>query len=169
MRTGILGLGSAVMFSLFSAGAADAQRVSADIRIGGRGPVTGHVRIDPSRDRYDRYDRYDRRDRGRVIRVEVFRRHDRGWREGWFRQFQRKARVVVVYYDRRDDYYYDRYRPGLQEIRVYERDGRYYRDDDRYDRYDRDDRYDRNDRYDDRDRRGNDDWDGRDGRDRRDH
>jgi hypothetical protein len=177
MRSGYLGLGSAVLFSLFSAGSASAQRVSADIRIGGRGPISGHVRIE-SRDHYrDRFYR-DYGYRPRQIRVEVFRRNDRGRHEGWFRQFQRKARVVVVYYDRRDDCYYDRrFYPGLEEIRAYEEDGRYYRDDydDRYDdrRYD-DRRYDDR-RYDDRrydDRRydGRDDsrYDGRDGRDRRD-
>ena len=167
MRIGSLGFGSAVLFSLLSAGSASAQRVSADIRIGGRGPVSGHVRIE-SRDR-DRYrDRY-RRDYGyrpREVRVEVFRRNDRGRHLGWYRQLQRRGRLVVVYYDRDEDCYYDRrFYSGLQEIRVYEQDGRYYRpDDDRYD--DRDyDRYDRRDgRNDGRDGRG-----GRDGRDDRDN
>src|SRR6185503_3471383 len=94
MRIGSLGFGSAVLFSLLSAGSASAQRVSADIRIGGRGPISGHVRID-SRDR-DRY-------------------------LGWYRQLQRRGRVVVVYYDRDEDCYYDRrFYPGLQEIRVYQ-------------------------------------------------
>ncbi len=170
MRIGSLGFGSAVLFSLLSAGSASAQRVSADIRIGGRGPVSGHVRIE-SRDRYrDRYNR-DYGYRPRQIRVEVFRRNDRGRHLGWYRQLQRRGRMAVVYYDRDDDCYYDRrFYPGLQEIRVYERDGRYYRpDDDRGydDRYD--DRYDRRSdgrsdgRYDGRSGR-----DGRDDRDRRD-
>jgi hypothetical protein len=178
MRPGYLGLGSAVLFSLFSAGSASAQRVSADIRIGGRGPVSGHVRID-SRDRNrDRYYR-DYGYRPRQVRVEVFLRNDRGRHLGWYRQLQRQGRLVVVYYDRDEDCYYDRrFYPGLREIRVYERDGRYYRwDDDRYDdRYnDRyDDRYDRRDGRDGRDGRDWDDRDGRDrdnrdGRDRRDH
>ncbi|HEV8599924.1 MAG TPA: hypothetical protein VGQ69_11230 [Gemmatimonadales bacterium] len=172
MRSGYLGLGSALLFSLVSAGSASAQRVSADIRIGGRGPVSGHVRID-SHDHYrDRYYR-DYGYRPRLVRVDVIRRHDHGRHNGWFRQFQRKARVVVVYYDRRDDCYYDRrFYPGLEEIRVYERDGRYYRPDDRDwdDRYDDrryDGRYDdwydgreRRDGWDDRDRRGGrDGWD----------
>lgn len=183
MRSGYLGLGSALVFSLFSAGSASAQRVSADIRIGGRGPVSGHVRIE-SRDRYrDRYYR-DYGYRPRVVRVDVIRRHDRGRHSGWFKQFHRKGRVVVVYYDRWDDCYYDRrFYPGLQEIRVYERDGRYYRMDDRDwdDRYDDrrgdwrddwrdDDRYRRDGRDDwyDRDRRGGrDGWDDRDRRDGR--
>ena len=161
MRFGSLGFGSAVLFSLLSAGSASAQRVSADIRIGGRGPVSGHVRIE-SRDRYrDRYYR-DYGYRPRQIRVEVFRRNDRGRHAGWYRQLQRRGRLVVVYYDRDEDCYYDRrFYPGLQEIRVYEQGGRYYRPDEyRYDdRYD--DRYDRRDgRYDSRDDRG-----GRDGRD----
>jgi hypothetical protein len=77
-----------------------------------------------------------------------------------------------VFYDRDRNFYYDRFRPGLVRVNVYERGGRFYRwDDDRFDRwvgdrwnddrrwddrYDGDDRYDRrNDRYDRRDdRRG---------------
>lgn len=181
MRIGHLGFGSALLFSLISASPASAQRVEADIRIGGRGPISGHIRIG------DRYGRDDwRRDYGRArrIQVEVFRRRDRGWHNGWFKQFRRHARVVVVYYDRRDDCYYDRrFHPGLQEIDVYERNGRYYRSEfDGY--YDRDgrgrrdgrdgwddrDRRDGRDGWDDRDRRdgrdGRDDWDRRDGRNR---
>jgi hypothetical protein len=182
MRSGYLSLGSALVFSLVSAGSASAQRVSADIRIGGGGPVSGHVRID-SHDRYrDRYYR-DYGYRPRLVRVEVIRRHDRGRHNGWYRDFQRKARVVIIFYDRRDDRYYDRrFYPGLEEIRVFERDGRYYRPDDRdwYDRFDgrRDDDWDRRDGRDDRDRRdgwydrdrrdGRDGWDDRDRRDGRD-
>ena len=190
MRSGYLGVGSALLFSLWSAAPTHAQRVSADIRIGGRGPISGHIRINPSRrDHYrDRYYR-DYGYRPRQIRVEVLRRYDRGRHLGWYKQFRRQPRVVVVYYDRDDDCYYDRrFYPGLQEIRVYENDGRYYRPDDdswddRYDdrRYDdrRDDRRydprydDRRDdrrydpRYDDRNGRGRDDqdyWNRRDGR-----
>lgn len=180
MRLGYLGFGSALLFSLIPAGSASAQRVSADIRIGGRGPISGHVRIE-SRDHYrDRYYR-DYGYRPRQIRVEVLRRYDRGRHQGWYRQFQRKARVVVIYYDRRDDCYYDRrFYPGLEEIRGYEQDGRYYRDDydDRYDDRRYDGRYDDRDyddrRYDDRRYDGRSDGrydgrsDGRDGRDRRD-
>ncbi|HEV8599776.1 MAG TPA: hypothetical protein VGQ69_10480, partial [Gemmatimonadales bacterium] len=96
MRFGYLGFGSAMVFSLLSAGSASAQRVSADIRIGGRGPVSGHVIIG-SRDRYDY--RRDYGYRPRQLRVEVVRgRRDRGWHQGWFRQFRQQPRVVIVYY-----------------------------------------------------------------------
>lgn len=137
-------LGSAVLLPLLAATPAQAQRVSADIIIGG-GPVAGRITIN-DRNRY----------RPRPIRrVEWVRVRDHR-RDSWFRKMRQHARVMVVYYDRRDDcYYYDRFAPGLDEIRVYEEDGRYYRldddryYDDRYDRYDRDDRYDDR-RYDDR-------------------
>lgn len=166
MRSGYLGFGSALLFSLISVGTANAQHVSADIRIGGRGPVSGHVRIESSRDRYDYRRDYDY---GRRVRVEIVRgRHDRGWRDGWYRQM-RKARLVAIYYDRREDCYYDRFSPGLQEIRVYERDGRFYRLDDRYDDGYYDGRYDDR-RYDDRGydgRRDDGRYDGRAGRDGR--
>ena len=161
-----VGLGSALALSLLSAGSASAQRVSADIRIGGRGPINGRVRIE-SRDRYrDRYYR-DYGYRPRQVRVEVIRRSDRRFDRGgsfydWNR-FRRTARVVVVYYDRDEDCYYDReFYPGLEEIRVLEDDGRFYRLDDGYNRGYDDRRYDDR-RYDDRryDNRGN---DGRDGR-----
>ena len=170
MRLAVLGLGSALAFSLLSVDTANAQRVQADIRIGGHGPISGHIRIG-GRDRWD----YRRDYRPRKVRVEVYRRFDRGRHHGWFNKWRRNARTVVVYYDRGDDCYYDRFRPGLREYRVYERDGRYVRweDDNRYDdrygrgRYDdyygrdRDERYD--DRYDDRrDRVGR--YDPRDGR-----
>jgi hypothetical protein len=144
-------LSSAILFPmLFVSPPVEAQRVKADIIIGG-GPISGRVVIG-DRHRYERRPRF-------IRRVEWVRRHDNR-RHDWYRNFRREHRVVVVYYDRRDDrYYLDRFHSGLVEIRVYERGGRYYRlDDDRdFDRYDdrRDDRrYD--DRYDDRrdDRRG---------------
>jgi hypothetical protein len=124
--------GSLLLFPLLVTTPAQAQRVSADIRIGG-GPVSGRVRID-SRDGY----------RPRRLRVERIRLGDRGRDYGWFDDFRRDARIVVLYYDGQDDFYYDRGYPGLEEIRIYERDGRYYRiDDDRrgydnrsYGRYD---------------------------------
>jgi hypothetical protein len=165
-------LGSAALVPLLGARPALAQRVQADIRIGG-GPISGRVIIG------DRY-RYRPREAYIPVRrvyVERVRFRDRGRREGWFKKFRRSARVVV-FYDRRDDCFYDRYRPGYREIEVFERDGRYYwPDEDRYydDRYDSrydgryDSRYDprydprydgrNDDRYDDR-------YDGRrDGRD----
>lgn len=40
----------------------------------------------------------------------------------------------VIWYDGHGGRYYDRARPGLRRIDVYERDGRYYRRDDRDDR-----------------------------------
>jgi hypothetical protein len=156
MRLASVGIGSALLFSLFSAEPADAQRVSADIRIGGVGPVSGHIRIG---DRYDwRRDRY----RPRRIVVEHFGRRDRGWYDGWFRNWRRGAEVVILFYDPYGRHYYDRHRPGLQQVRIYRRGGKHYRVDD--DRWDRDDRYDRDDRG--RDRRY--DRDGRDDRNDRD-
>jgi hypothetical protein len=148
-------LSSAVLLPLLAARPAQAQRVSADIIIGG-GPIAGRIHINDG-DRYRPRPRIIRR--VEWIRARDFRRND------WFRKSRRDMRVVVVYYDNRDDCYYeDRYRPGLQEIRVYERDGRYYRlEDDRFDdRYGRDDR-----RYDDRYGRDDRRYDDRSGRDNR--
>lgn len=157
-------LSSAFLLPLLTATPAAAQRVEADIRIGG-GPVSGRVIIGDRRDRYDDYDYRPRH----VGRVEWIRVRDRHFNRGWFKKFRREARVLVVYYDRRDDGYYDQYRRGYDQVRLYERGGRYYRiDDDRYfDRYDdrdgrRDDRYGdrrddrRDDRYDRRDDRRDD-------------
>ncbi|HEX7024760.1 MAG TPA: hypothetical protein VF187_08090 [Gemmatimonadales bacterium] len=167
-------LSSAFLLPLLTATPAAAQRVEADIRIGG-GPVSGRVIIG-DRDRYrDRYDDYYLR-RRYIDRVEWIRVRDRGLHRGWFKKFRRDARVVVVYYDRRNNGYYDRYNRGFERVRLYEMGGRYYRldddrywdrfddrDDDRFDRYDdrRDDRRDarRNDRRDDRrDDRNRGDW-----------
>jgi hypothetical protein len=143
---------------LLTAQPAAAQRVSADIRIGG-GPIAGHIRIGP-----DRY--YGRRDyRPRIVRVEVLRARDYYRRPGWLKQFRRNARIFVIYYDRDRDFYYDRYARGLVEVSVFQREGHFYRwDDPRFDRWVRDrwdnDRFD--DRYDDRRRSDNRDrWDDR--------
>ena len=171
---------SSLVFGPFLAAAPlEAQRVSADIRIGS-GPVDGRVIINPpiyygrprpiivvaprpivvERIRFDRrfdrrwaYDRHSRKD------WERWQRDYDHWRRDWYRRLGRDSRIIV-YYDRRDDCFYDRFRPGLEEVSVYEQDGRFYRldddqsyyDDDRYDRGDRyrDDRYDRD--RDDRDR-----------------
>jgi hypothetical protein len=115
---------------LLAAPAASAQRVSADVRIWG-GPVAGHIRIGP--DRYQpRYRDYYRDYRPRIVRVEVLRVRDFRRHPGWFREFRRTARVYIIYRDPDRDFYYDRYRPGLVECEVYERDGRFYRwEDDR--------------------------------------
>jgi hypothetical protein len=102
----------------------------------------------------------------RVIVVEKIRPRGRGWSRNAYGRFRQNARVIVVYHDQRGGRWYDRpFRRGLQEVRVFERGGRYFwidardRDWERdyndrsYDRYDRrDDR--RNDRWDDRRERG---------------
>ena len=138
----IFAIGSAVLLPLFSATPAQAQRVNADIIIGG-GPIAGRVIIgDRGGDGY--------RGRPRPIRrVEWIGARDYR-RDDWWRRFQRESRLVVVFWDRDDDnYYLDRYRSDLLEIRAYERDGHFYRveddgygaryDDRAYGRYD--DRY----------------------------
>lgn len=166
-----VGLGLAALAVALVPQKVEAQRVSADIHIGGW-PVAGTIRIG------DRGHGYYPRPRRRAVYVaypaqlRVERRHGWNWKK------HRDARLVVVYYDRQCGLYFDRYHHGLEEIRVlYDRD-RYYwyddydgRDDDRFlydrrghgrDRYD-DDRYrddDRRDRRDDRrDRRDRDDDD----------
>lgn len=155
----LFGLGLATLASLALAPAADAQQVSADIRIGA-GPVDGIVRIgEPA---YYR-PRHVVIDRGpRVIVVE----HRRGWNPRKVKNY----RVLEVYYDRGSRSYYDGYRRGFDRVRVYHDGRRFYRyDDDRYDRRDRDDRYDRRDR-DDRYDREHDGWHRKHERDRgRDH
>ncbi len=59
----------------------------------------------------------------------------------------------MIYYDRDRDFYYDRFRPGLIEVQVFERGGQFYRwDNPGFDRWVRD-RWNDNrwgDRYDDR-------------------
>jgi len=154
VRTRNFALSSALLLPLISAVPAQAQRVSADIIIGG-GPVAGRVIIG------DQY-----RGRPRPIReIEWVRGYDYR-RDDWWRRFQRESRVIVVYWDRYDDrYYLDRFRGDLVEIVVYERGDRFYRieDDGRGPRYG--DRaygwYDgRNDhRYDNRPRRPDDRYD----------
>ena len=137
-------LGSALLVPLLSATPAQAQRVNASIIIGG-GPISGRIDIG-DRGRYG--------GRPRPIRRMEWVRHKDYRRADFYREFRRDSRVVVVYYDRRDDcYYLDRFRSDLQEIRVFERRGQYYRLEDDRD-YDRDyGRYDDRDygRYDNRD------------------
>ncbi len=152
-----IGLGIAALASISIASSASAQRVSADIHIGGY-PVSGTIHIGDGHPRPRRVV-YERAHPGR-IHVE--------YRRGWNPRRYRNARVIVVYYDRRDDRFYDGFRRGLEEVRVYHHDGRYYRfDDDRGGRYDRDDRRDRRDRdrYESRDRDRDRDWNERDRRD----
>ncbi len=158
---------------------AEAQSVSADVWIG-TGPVFGRVHIGEDPHDYYLRRRYERPVvivQPRVIVVERVRPRGRGWSHGWYRNFRRDHRVVVVYYDARRDRYYDRpFRRGLHEVRVYERGGRHYwldardrdwDDDRRYRDWDDDRRY-RDRDWDDR-RYGDRDWQRRDGdQDRRD-
>jgi hypothetical protein len=126
--------------------AAQAQRVSADIAIGG-GPVAGRIIVgDPyyPRPSYHYY-------RPAYREVVVLRgHHGRGW------QRHHGGRYVRVYYDAGRDCYYDReWHGGLRAVVVYDDGGRYYRDgyrgDDRRYRDDRSDDWRRDDRrYDDR-------------------
>ena len=138
-----ISLGVAVVVALATASEAKAQ-VAADIRINSW-PVAGTIYIgDRPRPRQVVVEHvYPRR-----IYLEDRRGHGRQWNRGW----RRNARVVVVYLDRGYNQYFDRYRRGLEEVRAYEYDGRYYRDDDDRDYYDNDRRSDRSWRY----RRGDD-------------
>jgi hypothetical protein len=141
---------------------AEAQRVSADIHIGGRGPVAGTIHIG---DRYERWDRrvvrrgpyrraaVVRRDFPRRILVETFPGKS-------YRRNLRRAQIVTAYYDRDCGLFFDRPFRGLREVQVYRYNGRYYPMNDRLDRdrirRDRDGDRDRDRRYDrdrDRDRR----------------
>ena len=125
-----LSVGLAALGAVTTPQSSAAQRVSADIRIGS-GPVDGIIRIG---------DQPDYRVYGRPRRMVVERRHGR-----WNSRNYRNAQFVVVYYDRDYDQYYDRYDRGLEEVRVFEDGGRYFRYDD-YHRDDRGERWGRNDR-----------------------
>ena len=125
--------------------AANAQ-VSGTVIIGG-GPIGGVITIgEPV---------IVARPRARVVVVDrpVYAGHRvvvvERWRgKGHFKHHRGYARRVV-YYDPRNQVYYDRHRRGCHEVEVWERSGRYYRDRDDDRRYDRDDDRDR-DRYQDR-------------------
>ena len=156
----------------FSPVQSEAQ-VSGEIAVDGY-PVGGYIRfgdrpryveVARPRSRGSRVVVVERYAPPRVIVVERWQKHKhhKHWRQ------DRRYRRGFVFYDRRHDRYYDSYRPGLIEIRVVIRDGRYYRYDDR-DRYDRDRDYRDRDYRDrrDRDRRYDDDWDDRWDDDRRD-
>jgi len=147
-----VGFGLAALVALAPGSESQAQRVSADIHIGGW-PVAGTIRIG---DRpYYRDQGYYGRARPRAVivvpraypqRLSVERRHGWNWKK------HRDARLVVVYYDRHCGLYFDSYRRGLEEVRVLQDKDRYFW----YDDYDgsRDDRYhyDRRGRDRDRDR-----------------
>lgn len=123
-----------------------AQRVRAEVIVG-TGPVSGRVVIGEPHHRYrDGYvHRYPAR---RVIverhspRIIVVERIHRG-RGHYQHHRHRDFRHVRAYYDSDRQAYYDSYRPGLRQVIVYQRDGRYYhRDDDHFRDRDRDDYYD---------------------------
>ena len=165
MRRRFLSLGLLAALPMLAAPRAEAQRVNADVWIG-TGPVSGRISIgDDPYDRYELRRRHDRRVvivQPRVIVVEKIRPRGRGWSRNAYGRFRQNARVIVVYYDQRGGRWYDRpFRRGLQEVRVFERGGRYFW----IDAHDRDwqrDYNDRsNDRYDRRDDRRDDRWDDR--------
>jgi hypothetical protein len=100
------------------------QQVAADVVIR-TGPVAGHVVVNG----YSTYRRpvvVYRRAPARVIVVERISHRQRGHgRDGWKRGY----RAVTLWYG--GGRYYDRYvreYPGLREVVVYERGGRFYRD-----------------------------------------
>lgn len=143
-RRSSVGLGFATLATLGLSVPAEAQRVSADIYVSGS-PVSGVVRIG---------------DHPRPRHVVVERRVVIEPRRGWNSRHYRDAKVVVVYYDRGRNLYFDKHRRGLERVRVFKLGDRYYRYDDydrdrrhraKYDRNDRRDRHDWDDRY---DRRG---------------
>lgn len=108
-----------------------AQRVSADV-VFRSGPIAGHVVVADGYSTYRRRAVY-RPAPARVVVVErVHRhRHPRHWKRHGFRP------VTLYYVHGR---YYDRWAgqgPGVREVIVYERDGRYYHecDDDRRHRH----------------------------------
>ncbi len=111
---------------------AEAQQVSLDLGIR-QGPVYGRVIIGHPYFHYRPYylGHYYYHPRvvivePRVIVVKTFRRG-----HGWYRHHG--YRRVTVWYDRDGDRWYDRPDrrvPGLREVAVYERDGRYYWPDD---------------------------------------
>ena len=119
MRTlALLAAGALTLFPL----RAEAQ-IRGTIIIGGY-PVGGVIRIGEPAPRYPRRVVVIEREAPRVVVVERWKghRHNRHCRHE-----QRQGHVI--YYDRRDHVYYDRFRPGLAELDVYEHDGRYYRPD----------------------------------------
>jgi hypothetical protein len=157
MKTSMAVGAAAFALAVAAVPAAQAQSVEAGVVIQS-GPVRGHVVIaDPAPVVVYRepprhvvvVERYQPR---RVIVERVY--APRGRAIGWWRKHGYGA--TTVYYDPADDCYYERRvggRPGLREVVVYERDGRYYRSD--VDDYDHDGRRDYREYRDRRDR----DWD----------
>ena len=143
-------LALATLAALTLPGAAQAQRVVADIRVE-EGPVAGHIivgdqRSYPNRRIIEADPRYNHPPAYHTVTVFRVRRGD-----GWYRHHG--FREVRVWYDADRDRFFDRYdgdHRGLRAVEVFERGGRYYRDydwrnGDRHGR-DHDDRYDHNDR-----------------------
>ena len=169
MRTQLLVVGGTLAtLATAPVSSLEAQRVSADIHIGGW-PVAGTIRIG-DRYPYDDHRYYDRgsydyryygRPRGPRGGVVVVKRDYPKLivvdRRRPFVKHGKKIKVFVAYFDRHCGLYFDRYRRGLEEVSLFEYDGRYYPFDDHYydrsydrrydDRYDRDDRADRDRRY----------------------
>ena len=125
-----------ILLALTAAGllpATAAAQVSGTIVIGGL-PVGGGItfgvprRVPGPARRVVIVDRYAP---ARIVVVERWRpsKHD-------IRRYQRHNRREV-WYDQRGGRYYDRARPGLRRVEVYERGGRYYRPDGDRDRHDR--------------------------------
>jgi hypothetical protein len=151
MRTSIAA--GSLLTALLLAEPAHAQQVQADIVLRS-GPVASRVFIGNGYSTYGRQPVVYRRApvrrvlvvAPRAIVVERVRHHGYGhWRRFGYRP------VTLYYIDGR---YFDRAfeRPGLRQVVVYERGGRYYREYDEGERYDHD-RYDRDydrqhDRYD---------------------
>jgi hypothetical protein len=146
MRTSIAA--GSLLTALIVGGPAQAQQVRADIILRS-GPVASHVFIGNGYSTYGRqrvvYRRVPVRRvvlAPRVIVVERVRHHGYGdWRRFGYSP-------VTLYYI--DGQYFERgfYRPGLREIVVYERGGRYYREGDENARYHRDHDERQHDRYD---------------------
>lgn len=139
--THLLGVG-ALMLGLTAAPTLSAQRVAIGVRFGG-GPVAGRVFFG-RRAWYPRYypapyprpviiDAYGPGPRYVVVdRLRVPR--GRAW--GWWRHH---GYLQATLWAGDDGRYYDRddARPGLREVTVYQRDGRYYQPDGDYDGGDR--------------------------------
>jgi hypothetical protein len=137
MRTGILA-GSFLAGLALMAAPLHGQRVSAEVVVRG-GPVAGRVVVGERYPAYRHRELYRRHPGRRVVvaeryhpRVIVVERFDRHHGKPWKRDkyWKRGYRLVTVYYI--DGRYYDRfdtYYPDVQEVVVYERNGRFYRDD----------------------------------------
>ena len=152
-----MNVGLALALAVTTVETADAQDVAADIHINSW-PIAGTIHIGD-------------RPRPRAVVVQhvyprpIIVEHRRGRPPFRDNRWRNNARVIVVYYDPYRHEYFDRYRRGLREMRVYDYDGRFYRYDDGGDYYDHDRRS-----YRDRDHRGNGRWKrDRDDRDNRRH